>query len=116
MTVMRIARTGGALAVVIALAGCGSAAKTAARPAQCAALLAQITTYDHAIIKDQKAQDLTAELGVTDAFGLTLRRDAASPAVPQALWAAETSLSGALGTYSTPGVKKALAQVKAVCG
>ena len=109
----------GALAAVAALAGCSAAPRTTAapaRPAQCAALLAQITTFDHAIIKDQKTQDLAAELSAASAFALTLRRDAGDPAVPQALWDAETNLSGALGAFSTPGVNAALAQVKAVCG
>ena len=114
MRIIRGAALVAGLAVVAALAGCGSTGP--GRPAQCGALLAQLKAFDGTLQGEAKGDNPLAEVGTSASFQMQLRRDAASPAVPQALWTAETSLSGALQAYDEPGVKTALEQVKAVCG
>ena len=115
---MRIIRgpalVAGLAVAAAALAGCGSTGP--GRPAQCGALLAQLKAFDGTLQGEAKGDNPLAEVGTSASFQMQLRRDAASPAVPQALWTAETSLSGALQAYDEPGVKTALEQVKAVCG
>jgi hypothetical protein len=104
----------------VALAGCGTPATAttaaATRPPQCAALLGQIKAFDDQVTASQKNDDVMSEIGASDAFQLTLRKDAASPAVPQKLWTAEGDLTTALQTMNAKSLNTALYQIKAVCG
>ncbi len=103
----------------VALAGCGGGTATAAapaRPAQCAALLAQLKSYDKQMVISQKNGDVISGVSETTIMEQELRQDAAAPGVPQRLKNAEDGVAAGLAYTSVMQLNTSLEQVKAVCG
>jgi hypothetical protein len=101
--------------LAISLAGCGGGTAAApARPAQCAALLAQLKSFDAQVVASQKNTDVISVMGESSVMQAELGDD--EKTAPQPLKTDEAVLAAALQTMNADNLNTSLRQIKAVCG